>query len=141
MGSPVDIKVTPPEQKGSSQVTLRKLNLFWCIKSMQMSVSGQLTYSKMSTRVKTIPIGIDLGTTYSCVAAWFDQHNRVEMFPNEQGNTITPSCVACNDTGHLVGEGAKNQITKNPTNTVFDVKRIMGSRFSDTTLQKDIQAF
>ncbi|KAI3762259.1 hypothetical protein L1987_52684 [Smallanthus sonchifolius] len=106
-----------------------------------MSVSDQLTYSKMSTRVKTIPIGIDLGTTYSCVAAWFDQHNRVEMFPNEQGNTITPSCVAFDDTGYLVGEGAKNQITKNPTNTVFDVKRIMGSRFSDTTLQKDIQSW
>ncbi|KAL8233543.1 hypothetical protein R6Q59_019643 [Mikania micrantha] len=73
----------------------------------------------MSRHVKTTPIGIDLGTTYSCVAAWFDQHNRVEIFANEQGNKITPSCVACNDIEVLVGEGAKNQITANPTNTIF----------------------
>ncbi|KAM0055191.1 putative Heat shock protein 70 family [Helianthus debilis subsp. tardiflorus] len=89
----------------------------------------------------SIPIGIDLGTTYSCVAAWFDQHNRVEILPNEQGNTITPSCVAFNDGELLVGEGAKNQITSNPDNTVFDVKRIMGSRFSNVRLQKDIQSW
>ncbi|KAI3807859.1 hypothetical protein L1987_23795 [Smallanthus sonchifolius] len=56
------------------------------------------TYSKMSSTGKSTPIGIDLGTTYSCVAVWFDQHNRVEILPNEQGNTITPSCVACTDT-------------------------------------------
>ncbi|MFS7927882.1 putative Heat shock protein 70 family [Helianthus anomalus] len=62
----------------------------------------------MSTKVKATPIGIDLGTTYSCVVAWFDQHDRVEIFPNEQGNTITPSCVAFNDTEHLVGEGANS---------------------------------
>lgn len=73
----------------------------------------------MSARVKTTAIGIDLGTTYSCVAAWFDQHDRVEIFCNEQGNKITPSCVACNESELLVGEGAKNQITRNPTNTVF----------------------
>ncbi|PWA39983.1 heat shock protein 70 family, peptide-binding domain protein [Artemisia annua] len=65
-------------------------------------------------------IGIDLGTTYSCVAAWFDQHNRVEIIPNEQGNKITPSCVAFNETEVLVGEGAKNQINRNPTNTIFE---------------------
>ncbi|MFS8016630.1 putative Heat shock protein 70 family [Helianthus anomalus] len=73
----------------------------------------------MSTSVKTTPVGIDLGTTYSCVAAWFDQHNRVEILPNEQGNTVTPSCVACNDKQLLVGEAAKNQITRNPIHTVF----------------------
>ncbi|GJQ89643.1 heat shock cognate 70 kDa protein-like protein [Tanacetum coccineum] len=73
----------------------------------------------MSRRGQATAIGIDLGTTYSCVAAWFDQHNRVEILPNEQGNNTTPSCVACNDTELLVGEGAKNQITRNPTNTVF----------------------
>ncbi|MFS7961716.1 putative Heat shock protein 70 family [Helianthus anomalus] len=95
----------------------------------------------MSRSVKTTPVGIDLGTTYSCVAAWFDQHNRVEILPNEQGNAITPSCVACNDRELLVGEGAKNQITRNPTNTVFDVKRIMGSRFGDIRLQKDIESW
>ncbi|KAI3807856.1 hypothetical protein L1987_23792 [Smallanthus sonchifolius] len=95
----------------------------------------------MSRRANTTPIGIDLGTTYSCVAAWFDQHNRVEILSNEQGNNITPSCVASNDTELLVGEGAKNQITRNPTNTVFDVKRIMGTRFSDTRLQNDMQSW
>ncbi|KAM0062522.1 putative Heat shock protein 70 family [Helianthus debilis subsp. tardiflorus] len=95
----------------------------------------------MSTKVKSTPIGIDLGTTYSCVAVWLDQHNRVEILPNEQGNTITPSCVACNDGQVLVGEGAKNQITRNPINTVFGVKRLMGSRFSDTKLQKDLASW
>ncbi|KAI3676314.1 hypothetical protein L1987_85920 [Smallanthus sonchifolius] len=95
----------------------------------------------MSKKVQTTAIGIDLGTTYSCVAAWFDQHNRVEIIPNEQGNNITPSCVACNEAELLVGEGAKNQITRNPTNTVFDVKRLMGSRFSDDSLQQDIESW
>ncbi|KAI3762290.1 hypothetical protein L1987_52715 [Smallanthus sonchifolius] len=95
----------------------------------------------MSTSGKTIPIGIDLGTTYSCVAVWVDQHNRVEILCNEQGNKITPSCVAFTDTELLVGEGAKNQITGNPINTVFDVKRLMGSKFSDMRLQKDIESW
>ena len=73
----------------------------------------------MSKRVKGAAIGIDLGTTYSCAAVWFDNKNRVEIIPNEQGNKITPSCVDLNDTELLVGEGAKNQIARNPTNTVF----------------------
>ena len=73
----------------------------------------------MSRRIQATAIGIDLGTTYSCVAAWIDQQNRVEIIPNEQGNKITPSCVACNKIEFLVGEGAKNQITRNPTNTVY----------------------
>ncbi|KAI3796956.1 hypothetical protein L1987_39643 [Smallanthus sonchifolius] len=83
-------------------------------------------------------IGIDLGTTYSCVAAWFDKHNRVEIIPNQQGNKITPSCVAWDGTEMLVGEAAKNQISRNPKNTVFDVKRFMGARFKDETVQKEI---
>ncbi|XP_071700795.1 heat shock cognate 70 kDa protein-like [Rutidosis leptorrhynchoides] len=95
----------------------------------------------MSRRVKSTAVGIDLGTTYSCVAAWFDQHNRVEIIPNEQGKRITPSCVAANETELLVGDGAKNQMTRNATNTVFDVKRLMGSRFSDTTTQEDIKSW
>ncbi|GJV32269.1 heat shock cognate 70 kDa protein [Tanacetum coccineum] len=88
---------------------------------------------------KGIAIGIDLGTTYSCVAAWFDQHNRVEIIPNEQGNRITPSCVAFNDSEVLVGDGAKNQIHRNPTNTIFDNKRLIGNRFSDSTVQTDMK--
>ncbi|KAJ9542378.1 hypothetical protein OSB04_028884 [Centaurea solstitialis] len=100
------------------------------------------TCFKMSTRVEGTAVGIDLGTTYSCVAAWFDKHDRVEIIPNEQGNKITPSCVAWNDTIELlVGEGAKNQINRNPKNTFFDVKRLVGSRFSDTAVQKDIDSW
>lgn len=74
---------------------------------------------KMPTKAERNAIGIDLGTTYSCVAIWFDKHNRVEIIPNEQGNKITPSCVAWNETEFLVGEAAKNQISRNPKNTVF----------------------
>ncbi|GJY40282.1 heat shock protein 70 family protein, partial [Tanacetum coccineum] len=75
--------------------------------------------SKSPVRVKGAAIGIDLGTTYSCAAVWFHQKRRVEIIPNEQGNKITPSFVAFSDTEILVGEGAKNQIARNPTNTVF----------------------
>ncbi|GJT87895.1 heat shock cognate 70 kDa protein-like protein [Tanacetum coccineum] len=85
----------------------------------------------MPIRVKGAAIGIDLGTTYSCAAAWFDNKNRVEIIPNEQGNKITPSCIAFNDTELSVGEGAKNQIARNPTNTVF-------GKFADPQVQKDI---
>lgn len=73
----------------------------------------------MSRKAKGAAIGIDLGTTFSCAAVWIDQKNRVEVILNEQGNNITPSCVAFNDAELLVGEGAKYQIARNPTNTVF----------------------
>ncbi|GJX07772.1 putative heat shock protein 70 family, peptide-binding domain protein [Tanacetum coccineum] len=95
----------------------------------------------MSKRIGRTAVGIDLGTTYSCVAAWFDKHNRVEMIPNEQGNKITPSCVACDGTQILVGEAAKNQINRNPKNTVFDVKRLMGSGFNDSKVHEDIKSW
>ncbi|XP_071696395.1 heat shock cognate 70 kDa protein-like [Rutidosis leptorrhynchoides] len=94
----------------------------------------------MSKRVEGTAIGIDLGTTYSCVAAWFSKHNRVEIVPNEQGNKITPSCVAWDGTDLLVGEAAKNQITRNPKNTMFDAKRLIGSRFSDSRVQAYIKS-
>ncbi|GKF09300.1 heat shock cognate 70 kDa protein-like protein, partial [Tanacetum coccineum] len=93
----------------------------------------------MSKRVDGPAIGIDLGTTYSCAAIWFDNKNRVEIILNEQGNRITPSCVAFNDSELLVGESAKSQIARNPANTVFDVKRLIGSRFSDPQVQKDME--
>ncbi|GJR14146.1 heat shock cognate 70 kDa protein [Tanacetum coccineum] len=93
----------------------------------------------MSERVKGTTIGIDLGMTYSCAAIWKRDHNRVEIIPNEQGNMITPSCVAFIYSELLVGESAKNQIARNPTNTVFDVKRLIGSRFSDNQVQKDME--
>lgn len=83
-------------------------------------------------------IGIDLGTTYSVVAVYKDGH--VEVIPNEQGNRITPSVVAYTETGErLIGDAAKNQATINPTNTIYDVKRLIGRNFNDKTVQADIR--
>ncbi|XP_047955710.1 heat shock cognate 70 kDa protein-like [Salvia hispanica] len=81
-------------------------------------------------------IGIDLGTTYSCVAAW--KHERIEIIPNYQGNRTTPSQVAFTDTHRLIGDAAKNQVANNPFNTVFDSKRLIGCKFSDPTVQSDM---
>ncbi|KAM3314170.1 hypothetical protein ACQJBY_033182 [Aegilops geniculata] len=86
-------------------------------------------------------IGIDLGTTYSCVAVWRPSHNRVEVIPNDQGNLTTPSCVAFTDTMRLIGDAAMNQAATNPVNTVFDAKRLIGRRFTDACVQGDIKLF
>ncbi|CAF1425344.1 unnamed protein product, partial [Rotaria sordida] len=82
-------------------------------------------------------IGIDLGTVYSCVAVF--QHNNVEIIPNEQGNRTTSSYVAFTDSGRLIGDEAKNQVARNPNNTIFDAKRLIGRKFNDATVQADIQ--
>ncbi|XP_052135714.1 heat shock cognate 70 kDa protein-like [Oryza glaberrima] len=84
-------------------------------------------------------VGIDLGTTYSCVAVW--RHDRGEVIANDQGNRLTPSCVAfaADDDESFVGDAAFNQAALNPTNTIFEVKRLIGRRFSDDSVQKDIK--
>jgi L1 cell adhesion molecule like protein len=82
-------------------------------------------------------VGIDLGTTYSCVGVF--QNDRVEIIANDQGNRVTPSYVAFTDTERLVGDAAKNQIALNPENTVFDAKRLIGRKFSDASVQADMK--
>lgn len=119
-----------------SQVSLiNPLALTSRIKVIIMTVTKMIVAK--NSKVAASAVGIDLGTTYSCVSVW--RNGAPEILPDESGQRVQPSYVAFTADQRLIGEAAVNQVAMNPTNTIFDTKRLIGREFSDPTLQADLE--